>query len=237
MKKIYTLCLLALMPALSTFAQIDVKTQMLKPTAGTTWDAGQYYPFEIVVTIVSGSVAPADTVWYTFTDGSKIYGRTNLTKAAGDTVHFSNNIGYGTGVTPKSNYKWCAWAFVRKNGVKYTDPDATNDSGCTTINVTNTTSIGDDPYVSEIAKTAQLQISPNPASGFISFNYATVNGGEVKARVLNLIGQQVAGKSFGNATGKVNNYQLDISSLPAGIYIVEMNQENGTHAIGRVIKQ
>lgn len=235
MKKIYTL-LAVLAFAFSATAQIDLKTVMSKPTAGTTWDAGQFYPFEILVTVVSGNVTPTDTVFYTFTDGSKIYFRPGLTKGPGDTIQYKNNIGYGTGVTPKNNYKWCSWAFVRK-GTVYTDPTHSNDTSCTTINITNTTGIGNDPSAKIQAENVsqQMVIVPNPASGIILLDYTSSSNATITAKVIDITGREVMSANFSAYSGQ-KGYQLNVAALTPGMYFIKIGQE-GRFATGKLIKE
>lgn len=236
MKRIYLFLFAYIAFNAASYAQsIDLKTQMIKPTAGTTWDAGQYYPFEIVVTVVSGNITPSDTLWYGFTDGSSIYGRTNLTKGAGDTVRFANSIGYGTGAQPRTNYKWCSWAFLRK-GTKYPDPTSSNDSGCTTINVTNTTGIGDDVTAHAFKGVNTLNIVPNPSSAVISFDFTTYSSSAIDARVIDITGREVIKEILNNKNVGQETYTLDISSLIPGIYFIQVSQEENK-AVGKLLKQ
>ena len=73
-----------------------------------------------------------------------------------------------------------------------------------------------------------LQIYPNPANDIININFG--EGFEnTQTRVLNINGQELM--LFENPTSK-----LDVSSLLAGIYFLEIKLENGQVATKKFLK-
>ena len=79
-----------------------------------------------------------------------------------------------------------------------------------------------------IATQQPVSIYPNPAR-----NEITVTGSDINAiTITNAIGQTLISKD-GNA-GKVS---IDISSLPAGIYLVTVICDNGSRAVSKIVKQ
>ena len=61
MKKIYSIISM-LFIGFAAQAQIDLKSTLIKPTAGTTVEATKSFAFDLTVQVASGSIAPADTV-------------------------------------------------------------------------------------------------------------------------------------------------------------------------------
>ena len=75
---------------------------------------------------------------------------------------------------------------------------------------------------------AFVTIYPNPASSTF-----TITGKNLKsAEVLNALGQRVA-----TAKGKGETLQIDIANLPAGIYFVNITDEEGHKCVRKVVKE
>lgn len=71
-------------------------------------------------------------------------------------------------------------------------------------------------------------VHPNPTD-----NTITVTGEQLKAAILiNSLGQQVA-----TAFREGENLSIDISSLPAGIYLINITDEKGTRSVKKVVKR
>ena len=71
-------------------------------------------------------------------------------------------------------------------------------------------------------------IHPNPTSGLV-----TITGKDLKqAEVFNALGQCVA-----TAQGEGERLTVDISALPAGIYLVNVTDEDGKKCVRKVVKQ
>lgn len=118
-------------------------------------------------------------------------------------------------------------ATITKGGVPvpvtYNDPIATNDTSCLTITVKKKPTTG----IFEFAnKGQQLSIYPNPATTNIGFDINLDKAENVTVFVKDISGRDVMSKNFGTITaGKLNQFNLDISKLQAGMYFVEVNGE------------
>ena len=76
--------------------------------------------------------------------------------------------------------------------------------------------------------TAFATICPNPTTGLI-----TITGTDLKqAEVLNALGQRVA-----KVQGKGEMLQIDIANLPAGVYFVNITDEEGRKSVRKVVKE
>lgn len=115
--------------------------------------------------------------------------------------------------------------------VGYLDTDTSNNESCVN-NVTlksGATSLND----VEIASNG-LVVYPNPATAKVGFRYTAVANEEVVAVVSDILGREVIRKNLGAAIkGAEATYELDITSLNAGNYILSVT--NGSvQTIGRV---
>ena len=82
--------------------------------------------------------------------------------------------------------------------------------------------------VDESESTDFATIHPNPTTGLV-----TITGKDLKqAEVLNMLGQRVA-----NATGEGERITIDISSLPTGIYFVNVTDKEGRKCVRKVVKE
>ena len=82
--------------------------------------------------------------------------------------------------------------------------------------------------VNETESTAFTAIYPNPTTGLI-----TITGNDLKqAEVVNALGQRVA-----KVQGKGEMLQIDIANLPAGVYFVNITDEEGQKCVRKVVKE
>lgn len=71
-------------------------------------------------------------------------------------------------------------------------------------------------------------LHPNPTTGMV-----TITGENLKqADVLNMLGQQVL-----SINGKGNELQIDMAALPAGVYFVNVTDEEGRKCVRKVVKE
>ncbi len=85
--------------------------------------------------------------------------------------------------------------------------------------------------VSQIPKKIDMKIFPNPFNNDITIEYDTAGDGIVELKVFNILGQQVNQRLLGSVpTGKQtitwNNAMGSKSTLPSGIYTVELILDN-----------
>lgn len=231
MKKIYSLALL-MMLAVGAFAQRDISVAIINPTNGQTIQTQTPFNLDVVVTIVSGSITPADTVGYTF-NGTNFYLRRNMTKNQGDTIEFHNQLQLDS-TNQSGTRNLCVLAAIIKNLALEPDADTTNNTTCVSLNVQNV-GIGNSPVATAAQISKTLSIAPNPANNVISFDFAAISNDKVQARVVDITGRTVLVQEFAAYTGK-NDFKLDISGLTSGVYMVELSQ-NGQSSKGKLIKQ
>lgn len=231
MKKIYSLALL-MMLAVGAFAQRDISVAITNPTNGQNIQTQTPFNLNLVVTVVSGTINPVDTVLYTF-NGSNFYGRFGMTKNQGDTIQFSRSLQYDSTATSGTK-NFCVLAAIYVNGALEQDPDTTNNTNCVSLNVQNV-GIGNGPVATAAQISKTLSIAPNPANNVISFDFAAISNDKVQARVVDITGRTVLVQEFAAYTGK-NDFKLDISGLNSGVYMVELSQD-GQSSKGKLIKQ
>ena len=71
-------------------------------------------------------------------------------------------------------------------------------------------------------------IHPNPTTGQI-----TILGENLRqAEVLNMLGQQVL-----SVQGEGNELRIDMAALPAGVYFVNVTNEEGRKCVRKVVKE
>lgn len=68
----------------------------------------------------------------------------------------------------------------------------------------------------------QVTIQPNPTSQFIEVNLIGINNSEIKASLFNSTGQELF-----SSIHQENNFNLDLGEIPAGVYILKLEGENG----------
>ena len=82
--------------------------------------------------------------------------------------------------------------------------------------------------VEENEATAFATVNPNPTNSLV-----TITGKDLKsAEVINALGQCVA-----SATGESERLQIDLSSLPAGIYFINITDTEGRKCVRKVVKE
>lgn len=82
--------------------------------------------------------------------------------------------------------------------------------------------------VEEMESISFATVHPNPTDGQV-----TIIGKDLKqAEVFNTLGQRVA-----TATGKGKTLQINIANLPAGVYFVNITDEEGRKCVRKVVKE
>jgi len=85
-----------------------------------------------------------------------------------------------------------------------------------------------DTGIDELGATAFANIYPNPTNGQV-----TIMGKDLKSvEVLNILRQRVA-----TAQGKDKTLQIDLADLPAGVYFVNITDEEGRKCVKKVVKE
>lgn len=90
------------------------------------------------------------------------------------------------------------------------------------------TDIFDYDDIRETTLDNEMNIVPNPTMSTV-----TITGQDLKsAEVFNTLGQHVA-----TATGRGEQLQINLSSLPAGVYFVNVTDSEGRKCVRKVVKE
>jgi hypothetical protein len=82
--------------------------------------------------------------------------------------------------------------------------------------------------VKENVSDAFATVHPNPTNGLV-----TIMGKDlISAEVINALGQRVA-----SVTGESERLQIDLSGLPAGVYFVNITDNEGRKCVRKVVKE
>lgn len=103
----------------------------------------------------------------------------------------------------------------------FTDPDSSNNKSCVKFYFKNNQNTG----IQNITVTP-LDLYPNPSTGLVTINGNVTNGSKnATLAIYDQLGKIVLRKAFNHHTqGK--NLSFDVSSLPAGIYLVKLSTDN-----------
>lgn len=91
--------------------------------------------------------------------------------------------------------------------------------------------------VDEASNDGHFHLFPNPAEDVITISSSVHSSSDIEIRVYNLTGQQMSGVHSSQSNGGENAQQLNISSLPKGLYYVHIQKENGVLEILKFNKQ
>lgn len=80
-----------------------------------------------------------------------------------------------------------------------------------------------------------LLVYPNPSNGLATISFETIKRQTIQVSVVDLIGRVVIKKMISAEAGK-NNQELDLNSIPAGIYHIRIEADNGSMNV-RLIKE
>lgn len=106
----------------------------------------------------------------------------------------------------------------------YNAPVATNTTTNTYARVSGVKSIED-----KIG--SQLVIYPNPTTGFVNFAFADAIEGQKVVEIYNTQGQKITEKTM-----LKNEKSIDLSYLPANLYLVKITLQNGEVQFGKFVK-
>jgi hypothetical protein len=81
----------------------------------------------------------------------------------------------------------------------------------------------------------KIVLSPNPTNGKLKLETGNLNGGEIKIRVLDVLGKEVFSTQFTNSD-ETNVHEMDLSNLINGIYFLQVNTDRGS-VVKKFIKQ
>lgn len=81
--------------------------------------------------------------------------------------------------------------------------------------------------IDEKENTVSLNLFPNPSNGLVTLNYVSNKESLVSVSIINMLGALVYSENGTNKTG-VYSYELDLSNLPRGVYMVNVTANNAT---------
>jgi hypothetical protein len=90
--------------------------------------------------------------------------------------------------------------------------------------------------IEEGSLSSTVNLFPNPTNGVANVEFNTKAAGMATLEVFNLIGERVAFETLGNLPAGLNRANLDLSSVEAGIYLVNLNAGGETTTM-RITKQ
>ncbi len=245
MKRIYLLVALLLAIGSNVFAQrtIDLNVTLASPTNGKSIQIRSAAPYDtFVVKVVYKNQGPSainsgDTLYYAYSgSGGTYYAVFNKTLNMNDTTSVSSKFWYTGGTAGPATFCWAA--IVRNGTTINTDPDTADNRAC--VNVTLTQGGTGVPQLqsnlNESNRVKQaLAFYPNPANSEITMQYVSGSTSEVKARILDITGREVAVKNFGASYIGQTNFKMNVSSLPQGLYVIEVAQD-GIRSIAKMNK-
>ena len=110
----------------------------------------------------------------------------------------------------------------------------TLDQNYTTTTTTNEPSTGvDDAPVTGVGMSLSASL-PNPANTSTTFSYSLLQSGQVTVSVTGINGEKVMDLAPGFAEAGMHTFRLDVSTLPAGNYVVTLNS-NGRSVSRRMV--
>ncbi len=110
-------------------------------------------------------------------------------------------------------------------------------SGCRYKNNSNNAVFENTLSVNDSVYTENIYFYPNPAGFITTLRWYYENDGTVTMRIYNVYGEKMYETSFDFSGNIVNERDIDISSVPIGVYnvIIDIDYNDGTHK--RVIKK
>ncbi|NCF96278.1 MAG: T9SS type A sorting domain-containing protein, partial [Bacteroidetes bacterium] len=74
-----------------------------------------------------------------------------------------------------------------------------------------------------------LSIYPNPSSGVFHVAFRLRDAGDVLIRIHNMVGEEIARSSHQRVTSQMD-VSFDLTSMPAGVYVVEIQTQQGVRS-------
>lgn len=193
---------------------------------------------DTLVILHSGSNNPVSFLVSSLTGGGGLLN--GATSPTGNVAQLQNANTSGT----DQNVNFCAvllnvnTAGLQINGtplqVTWDDLDTTNNRSCAAIKLQTQPPSG----IFDIKNNHEtLVMGPNPANNEVTFVLDLENAGPVNVSIKDIQGREVMKKDYEKiASGKKVQLSLDISKLKAGLYFVELNNDN-RKSVGKMVVQ
>ena len=89
--------------------------------------------------------------------------------------------------------------------------------------------------INQVKLISEMNVSPNPSNGLVSFNFNLHKEGNVEIAIFDLNGKKVMSNNSQLLMGS-NNVKLDISTLEAGFYTYQIKSGNEMMTAGKLMK-
>ncbi len=89
------------------------------------------------------------------------------------------------------------------------------------------TSVSEDELIVTGGELTELQAFPSPARESVSIRYTLTTGTDVNCEVVDMGGRRVLDRPFGRQTAGEHTVRLDLTGLPAGLYLLRVSTGSG----------
>jgi len=79
----------------------------------------------------------------------------------------------------------------------------------------------------EKAKVATLDVYPNPSKQLFNVRLVNLNAEQLEVKVLSVTGQEIYARAHGTVNGEFET-AVDLDGMPAGMYVLIVNTDNGS---------
>jgi hypothetical protein len=88
-----------------------------------------------------------------------------------------------------------------------------------------------------LSQNANLQIFPNPATDKVNLSLNLDKAGLVKLTLYNVSGQEVSTLDNSETNSGLYTREIDLADVPAGVYFLKMDIDNGNLFTRRLVKE
>ncbi len=210
---------------------VDLKAVLVSPPNNATLVVGEPFAFDCrLVNLGPDVIMPGDTVAYSFTGDPNVYGTVvNEELYVNDAVQLNANFSFNQSSAP---FDFCVEGMVL-NGTSVKDNNPSNNKACHSITVIEGTSEVGELFSVENLSNVQLMLYPNPAKGLVSLDYKAGTNGDIKLVFVDVTGKKVLEHDIYKES-TMADLTVDISTLSAGMYIVELHDAN-VKGVGRLM--
>lgn len=245
MKKLFTLIMLtvfAIGANAQTFTHKFDVTLLSPGNANVNTNTNYAFGDTLRIILTQGNLTASDTLAVQNVVGVSTYTLSSLPRLQGDTIYLAKQDTISIPATP-GVYPYCVRAFIldRSNPSSFSSLisanfDTTGSNSCVQFTAGYATSVDD--YFTKVdgTKLQKISVYPNPAIGDkINLDYIAQNASEVEVNIYDLTGRKVLSHSFGKAFKGQEGFNLDISGINNGMYILELRQD-GIKATAQFMK-
>lgn len=229
MKRIYLLMILFVAIAAQSYGQTDLRLIHLNLKTGDTirytskGERGRIVAWGFANDGPNALSQATDTILLkrAYTKGGGNVVRLSLPTGGlpvGDTVYYTDTVYFSTAAATQP-WDWCDSIWARSSMVTISDPQLSNNEDCPKVYFKEyeNAAIGDvDGDNNGIA------IYPNPATSTVNVRYNFVNKADGRLLIKDLTGRTVHNQQLGANLSGEQVFNVDISSLASGMYIMEL---------------